>query len=223
MPCRQSVNTAKYCASHRNSGVLHVQADQTSRLDRDSPGLERDVPMSWKGTFRMHLCPGLQKVVLVGTEGITCSLKIEYLRYFCKQMCGAPPQSISLTSSRRVYPPKHPPWPFHVSRNLDPPLVIVIMHFQNKSLKKVYWWHFAHCHSRFQSRYINFECTNKRFRKLKGHRDLFNESRSSRINKQCFDGWQYWWSYIFMEYIHTNDAFSINYYKPCILLCYLCL
>jgi len=44
-----------------------LQADQTYRFDRDSPGLVHDVPVSRKGTFVMHLCPGLQKAVLVGT------------------------------------------------------------------------------------------------------------------------------------------------------------
>jgi len=47
------------------------KADQTFRFDRDSPGLERDVPVSRKGKFGIHLCPGLQKTVPVGTEGIT--------------------------------------------------------------------------------------------------------------------------------------------------------
>jgi len=32
--------------------------------------------------------------------------------------------------------------------------------FSNKSSKKVYWWHFAYCHSRFQRQYIDFECKN---------------------------------------------------------------
>jgi len=48
------------------------QADQTSRFHRDSPGLERDVPVSRKDTFGTHLCPSLQKAVPIGTEGITC-------------------------------------------------------------------------------------------------------------------------------------------------------
>jgi len=52
--------------------VSWVQADRTSRFDRDSPGLERYVPVSRKGTFGTHLCPGLQKAVPVRTEGITC-------------------------------------------------------------------------------------------------------------------------------------------------------
>jgi len=47
------------------------QADQTSRFDRDSPGLERDVPVSRKGTFGTHLCRDLQTTILVGTEGIS--------------------------------------------------------------------------------------------------------------------------------------------------------
>jgi len=47
-----------------------------------------------------------------------------------------------------------------ISRNLDLHLVIVIMHFQIKSSKKAYWWHFAHCPSRFQRRYIDFDCKN---------------------------------------------------------------
>jgi len=48
-----------------------VQAAQTSRFDRDSPGLKRDVPVSRKDTFGMHSCPGLQKAIPVGAEGVT--------------------------------------------------------------------------------------------------------------------------------------------------------
>jgi len=53
-----------------------IQADRTSRFDLDSPGLECDVPVSRKGTFGTHLCPGLKKAVLVGTEGISCALPV---------------------------------------------------------------------------------------------------------------------------------------------------
>jgi len=41
--------------SWRRRVIVH-QADQTSRFDRDNPGLERDVPVSRKGTFGTHLC-----------------------------------------------------------------------------------------------------------------------------------------------------------------------
>jgi len=66
---------------NKNSGyglkkLYLIRADQTSWFDRDSPGLERDVPVSRKSTFETHSCPGLQKAVLVGTEGITCDLPL---------------------------------------------------------------------------------------------------------------------------------------------------
>jgi len=54
------------------------QADQTSRFDRDSPGLERDVPVSRKGTFVTYLCPGLRKAISVGTE----DLRLFSFQYF---------------------------------------------------------------------------------------------------------------------------------------------
>jgi len=60
------------------------QADQTSRSDQDSPGLERDVPVSRKGKFRAHLFPGLQKVIPGGTEGITCDFPS--LQYFINEI-----------------------------------------------------------------------------------------------------------------------------------------
>jgi len=47
------------------------QANQTSRFDWDSPGLEHYVLVSRKGTYVTHLCSGLQKAILVETEGIT--------------------------------------------------------------------------------------------------------------------------------------------------------
>jgi len=52
------------------------QADHTSQFDRDSPALERDVPVYRKSTFGTHLCSGLQKAVLVGTDGITCYIPV---------------------------------------------------------------------------------------------------------------------------------------------------
>jgi len=89
-----------------------------------------------------------------------CSLKIESLSNFRKQMCGVPATKALCAFKEGVSSrtPFHGPLP--VSRNLDPPLVFVIMHFQIKSLKKVYWWHFALWYYRFQRRYIDFEGKN---------------------------------------------------------------
>jgi len=53
-----------------------VQADHKSQFDRDSPGLECDVPVSRKGTFGTHLC--LQKAALVGTKGIICDFSLQF-------------------------------------------------------------------------------------------------------------------------------------------------
>jgi len=77
------------------------------------------------------------------------------LHNYRKEMCGAPaPKALHLGLQGRctLLNPSPLKCPLPVSRNLDPPLVIVIMHFQMKSSKKVYWCHFAHCHSRCQRR-----------------------------------------------------------------------
>jgi len=95
----------------------------------------------------------------------------------CRKKCvGLPPQTHSLAPWGRVFgfwvwrfgglgilgldgvPSPWPSLPYHI--NLDSSLVIVIIHFQIKSSKMVYWWRIAHCHSRFQRRYVDLACTN---------------------------------------------------------------
>jgi len=52
----------------------HVQADQTSRFDQDSPGL--DVMSQCPERVRSGCIYGLQKAVPIGTEGFTCDFPV---------------------------------------------------------------------------------------------------------------------------------------------------
>jgi len=52
-----------------------LTASRPSKLTK-RPGLEYDVQVIRKGTSGTHLCPGLQKAVLVGPEGINCDFPV---------------------------------------------------------------------------------------------------------------------------------------------------
>jgi len=71
-------------------------------------------------------------------------------------MCGAltPKPLRSWVAPSGRYPPWTHPWPLSVSQKITATGDCDHV-FTNKSSKKVYWWHFAHCHSRFQRQYID--------------------------------------------------------------------
>jgi len=70
------------------------------------------------------------------------------------------PKIPSLAPSEGVPYSLNPPWP--PPRITEPGSATGDSDyvFSNKSLIKVYWYHFAYCHSRFQRRYIDVECEN---------------------------------------------------------------
>jgi len=80
-----SGDTYKDC-SRTQITIRLGQANQTSRFDRDSPGLDRDVPVSRKGTFGTHLCPSSQKAFPVWTDSRASLVTFLFLVFY-KRNC----------------------------------------------------------------------------------------------------------------------------------------
>jgi len=123
------------------------------------------------------------------------SLKIESLRRFCKKCVGLLPwnsfartfrEGVTSLNTSSTWTPPRITEPGCATGDCDH-----VGLFSNRSLKKVYWWHFAHCHSRFQRRYIEFECKNlvSWFGQEKLWSTCFGSMQYSDAPCKCVNNW----------------------------------